>query len=160
MFDSIRQCFYEAVGGCDPENYGDTAMYVQAPSHDEDVRAATDIIRVLQESEKAGKDLENQVAIVMGGRKWTETLAKRVLEGLEKGLKAGMKMGESLKDAFDRAVAAAVDFAREHPVYTTIIAIGILVVLLPWVIEALGFAKLGPVEGKQTIPFLAWKLDG
>lgn len=52
-----------------------------------------------------------------------------------------------LKKAYDDAVAAAVGFAREHPVWTTLIALGILVILLPWVIEALGFGEAGPVAG-------------
>ncbi len=52
-----------------------------------------------------------------------------------------------LKEAYDKAVAAAVGFARDHPVWTTLIAIGILVVLLPWVLEGLGFGELGPIEG-------------
>lgn len=30
----------------------------------------------------------------------------------------------------------------------TLVAIGILVILVPWAVEALGFGELGPIEGK------------
>ena len=56
-------------------------------------------------------------------------------------------MAQAMKDAFEKATSAAVGFARDHPVYCTIIALGILVILAPWVIEALGFGELGPIEG-------------
>jgi hypothetical protein len=54
-------------------------------------------------------------------------------------------------------------FVVEHPVFCTVVALGVLVsgcptllhmqltivkvIVSPWVIEALGFAELGPVEG-------------
>jgi hypothetical protein len=62
-------------------------------------------------------------------------------------------MGQAMKEAFEKAISEAVGFAREHPAYCTLIALGILVALgLPWAIEALGFAELGPLEGS----FAAW----
>ena len=61
-------------------------------------------------------------------------------------------MGNAMKKAFDKASSAAKEFAQKHPVYTaaiiTIIAIGMLVVITPWVVEALGFGELGPIEGQ------------
>ncbi|EXJ55687.1 hypothetical protein A1O7_08616 [Cladophialophora yegresii CBS 114405] len=57
-----------------------------------------------------------------------------------------------LKDAFVKAVDAAAGFARDHPVWTTLIAVGILAVLLPWAVEALGFG----VEGPAARTFAAW----
>jgi len=33
----------------------------------------------------------------------------------------------------------------------TVVALGVLVVLAPYVLEILGFAELGPVEGKESI---------
>jgi hypothetical protein len=57
----------------------------------------------------------------------------------------------ALKEAFDKATEAAVIFAREYPVYVTAIALGILVILFPWMIEALGFGFEGPIEGTLGI---------
>lgn len=62
-------------------------------------------------------------------------------------------MGAAMKEAFDKATNAAKDFVGEHPVFAaaivTVVAIGILVLLVPWVVEALGLGELGPVEGEQ-----------
>ena len=49
--------------------------------------------------------------------------------------------------AFDRAGAAAAEFVKEHPVLT-VVAIGMLAILAPWVVEQLGFTVLGPVKGE------------
>ncbi|RAL07024.1 uncharacterized protein BO97DRAFT_314060, partial [Aspergillus homomorphus CBS 101889] len=40
----------------------------------------------------------------------------------------------------------AIKFAQEHSVYTTILALGVLVALMHWVLEVLGCAELGPGE--------------
>lgn len=85
---------------------------------------------------------------------WTESLAKIVLVKLQDILKSGANMGSAMTAAFQKASEAATEFAKEHPVYTTLIALGILCVLAPWVLEVLGFAELGPVEGECDIDLL------
>ena len=89
---------------------------------------------------------------------WYEGLAKKILDGLVKILSEGAVMGEAMKEAFDKPSAAANQFAKEHPVYTavlvTVVAIGILVIVAPWVVEALGFGELGPIEGKRLLYLL------
>lgn len=61
-------------------------------------------------------------------------------------------MGGPMKEAFDKATAAASDFVHEHPTLVAglaiLVAIGILVILVPWAVRALGFAERGPLEGK------------
>jgi hypothetical protein len=113
------------------------------------------ILLALQTAEKTGEEARVKVSEVVKVDNWTESLAQRLLDGLKTGIEKGMAMKGPLKEAFDKAVAAAVSFAKEHPVYTTIIALGILVILLPWVIEVLGFGELGPVAGKEFIPVAA-----
>ena len=57
-----------------------------------------------------------------------------------------------MKKAFDKASSEATKFAQQHAVYIpaiiTIIAIGVLVLVTSWIVEALGFGELGPMEGK------------
>ncbi|KAH9205772.1 hypothetical protein DL95DRAFT_397352 [Leptodontidium sp. 2 PMI_412] len=69
-------------------------------------------------------------------------------------------MGSTMKEAFDRASGVAEEFAREHPVLVgvmvTLVALGILALVMPWVIEALGFGALGPVEGMFGSLLLIW----
>ena len=60
-----------------------------------------------------------------------------------------------MSDAIDRAESTAWEFTKEHPVYAaliaagTIIALGVLAMLTPWVLEALGFEALGPRAGES-----------
>ncbi|RYO84626.1 hypothetical protein DL766_000705 [Monosporascus sp. MC13-8B] len=113
---------------------------------------ATDIVNALYNAEKAGHNLERTLQNVVGECGWTENIAAAVLRCLENALKEGAPMGQAMKDAFEKATNAAVGFVHEHPVYCTIIALGILVILAPWVIQALGFGELGPIEGT----FASW----
>lgn len=83
---------------------------------------------------------------------WTESLARSILAKLELLLSDPSKFGGALKDACERVAREAWEFARDHPAYCTLIALGILVVIgMPWILEVLGFAVLGPVEGEFVI---------
>lgn len=59
----------------------------------------------------------------------------------------GAQLGGAMKVAAEKAGAAAVDFARENSGTTALVALGIVVILLPSVIEILGFSSLGPANG-------------
>jgi hypothetical protein len=127
------------------------------PNHtDKDRRTAqtvaTDVLNVLRDAEKNGRDLKRAFQNIVGEYGSTEKVATAILSGVEKILKNGAPMAQAMKDAFQRATNAAEAFAREHPVYSTVIALGILVILAPWVIKALGFGQLGPIEGKFGFP--------
>ncbi len=119
---------------------------------------ASDILAALFTAPKAGRDLEatiNDIAAQSGG--WSERIALYVLEGLKKALqKSAATFKGALKQAYDRASEAALKIeglVKEHPYYAaaivTIIALGVLVILAPAVIHALGFGVLGPVEGGE-----------
>lgn len=62
----------------------------------------------------------------------------------------------TMKDTYDKVREVAEEFVKEHPVLVEVlvivVAIGILAVLVPWAVEALGFGELGPVAGS----FAAW----
>ncbi|KAL4990810.1 hypothetical protein BDW68DRAFT_174547 [Aspergillus falconensis] len=89
------------------------------------------------------KELNDQISTTS----WAEALAKATLRGLENAIKAGAKMARAATDAVTQAKEAAVGFATGHPVYATLIALGVLAVLTPWILEVLGFGELGPIEG-------------
>lgn len=114
---------------------------------------AAKIVDIIYASEKHGQSLKDELGNIVHTEGWYETLAKRVLDHLISALKASKVMGKAMKEAYDKASRAAREFAEKHPVYTaaiiTIIAIGVLVLVAPWIVEALGFGELGPIEGKQ-----------
>lgn len=81
----------------------------------------------------------------------TERIAEWTLAKLEQVLNDVSKLGGALKEAYDKAcdvVQTIEGFAKDHPVLCTVIALGVLVLIAPLVLEALGFAELGPVEGE------------
>ncbi|KAK3724049.1 hypothetical protein LTR37_001171 [Vermiconidia calcicola] len=133
-----------------------TVVCNQMAFTEKDAQLADDIVDILFEAEKPGQALQHQLKGVVHPEGWYKGLAKRILHGVENALNRGKPMGHAMKKAFDRASAAANEFVQEHPVFAaaivTVAAIGILVLLVPWVVEALGFAELGPVEGS----FAAW----
>jgi hypothetical protein len=79
-----------------------------------------------------------------------ESLASHVVKSLEDALREKRPIGQVMKSAYEIAAQAASNvwqFAKDHPVFCTVVALGILVILMPWLIEALGFGQLGPIEG-------------
>lgn len=83
---------------------------------------------------------------------WTETLARSILAKLELVLSDASKFGGAPRDVCERVAREVLEFAQDHPAYCTLIALGILVVIgMPWILEVLGFAELGPVEGKSPM---------
>lgn len=115
---------------------------------------AEDVVNTILRAEKAGVGLRAELDAIVGPYGWKEYLAEKVLEKLGAALQgAHDKLGPAIRDAYDKAWEAANEiegFVIQHPVMCTIIALGVLVVIAPWVIEALGFAELGPVEGAYT----------
>lgn len=115
---------------------------------------ANDVVNTILRAEKAGTRLKAELDSIVGPYGWKEYLAEKVLEKLGAALQeAHDKLGPAIRDAYNEAwnVANEIEgFVIKHPVMCTIIALGVLVVIAPWVIEALGFAELGPVEGTYT----------
>ena len=158
IFNLIHQCLRgQDDGSHHKHNKADDEKFVggsklassEQPTEDE---VASSILSILFSAEKPGQDLERRLRAEVRTTGWYEGLAKRILDGLVDALNSGAPMAMAMKEAFDKASAIASKFVKEHPVLAaaiaTVIAIGILVYLLPWAVEALGFGELGPIEGK------------
>ncbi|EGP84567.1 uncharacterized protein MYCGRDRAFT_105798 [Zymoseptoria tritici IPO323] len=89
---------------------------------------------------------------------WAESIARRILGLLETALAAEASMGPAMKEAFNKAMESAKnitelgeELVKEHPIIAgivcAILALGILYLLAPAVIELLGFTELGPAPG-------------
>ena len=115
---------------------------------------AQDVVNTILRAEKAGTGLKAELDAIVGPYGWKERLAEKILEKLGAALQgAHDKLGPAIRDAYNKAwqVANEIEgFVIQHPVMCTIIALGVLAIIAPWVIEALGFAELGPLEGAYT----------
>ncbi|KAL4791041.1 hypothetical protein BDV19DRAFT_371361 [Aspergillus venezuelensis] len=111
-----------------------------------DDQIVSDIITAILNAQDA-YSLHKELSAKITTTSWTENIAKATLNGLTKAITTGAKMARAASDAMDKAEEAAVGFATEHPVYATLIALGILAILTPFVLEILGFGELGPIEG-------------
>ncbi|KAI9882913.1 MAG: acetate non-utilizing protein 9 [Watsoniomyces obsoletus] len=122
--------------------------------------AASSIISTLQSAKttdaRSSLNVKIQDIVHQAGG-WSEYLATAILSNLERLLRAAnsleLELSGVLKKAYDKACEAAdefKDFVKEHPIATeifcTVIAIGILAVLMPWVLGLLGFGVEGPIE--------------
>ncbi|KDN66142.1 hypothetical protein CSUB01_06134 [Colletotrichum sublineola] len=110
--------------------------------------AASEFVDILRTAEKDGKDLERSLRNVVTANSWTGEIAKYILQGVESLVRHRDTVGQVVREATDKAADAAqsiFDFAADHPVFVTVVAIGVLVAVAPWVLEALGFSELGPV---------------
>ena len=129
------------------------------PIEPADKETAAQILLALQTAQKPGPELSASIQdIVHAQGGWTEAIARAVLASVEVCLKTAEPLSPVMASAYERVkseVAKIGDFAKDHPAYTevlvTVVALGILVLVLPWVLEALGFGALGPIEGKWLI---------
>ncbi|KAJ5169657.1 uncharacterized protein N7500_002440 [Penicillium coprophilum] len=91
--------------------------------------------------------LHKEVSEELSTEGWSDAIAQAILRGLENAIKAGTDMARVASDAAAQSKNAAVGFATDHPVYATLIAMGILALLTPLALEMLGFAESGPIAG-------------
>lgn len=129
----------------------DTKICLPTPKNEDEL--VHTLLTTLLTTEKSSPALRAQLQDLMHANNWTQSLAQRLLDGLIHALNSSAQMSGAMKDAFDKSSAAAEMYVKEHPVLTkvvvTVVAIGILAILVPWAVEALGFAELGPVAGKS-----------
>ncbi|KAG9497222.1 hypothetical protein J7337_012015 [Fusarium musae] len=122
--------------------------------------AASQFVSILQTHTGTQAQLHNRLEQVVSTAGWTSSLAEAIERKIENLLKDGAELAKPMAEAVKRATNTAWEFAKEHPVYTgliaagTIIAIGVLVEFeLVWVLRALGFDEVGPrVEGIVAAP--------
>lgn len=132
------------------------------PIHYTIEETAETIIEILLGAEKPGALLSAQLEDAVSVNGWSEWLAQNILKKLEAVLKDGReKMGPAMAEAYDQACKAAeitfsdkFEYVKEHPieiaasVMLSVVAFGVLVRLMPMVLELLGFSELGPVTGE------------
>ncbi len=82
-------------------------------------------------------------------------IAAAILEGLKQAIELGKEMGPVMKDAYEKAVAAlnkVKEWADENPemasVIITLMALGVMAVIFPWILTYLGFAESGIIARK------------
>jgi hypothetical protein len=149
LLSAIYECLtkpadFETATRTNGKTYHSTIDHNAGLDSDE---VASEFINALFSAEKKGHNLEKKLEDIVKETGWTENIATAILSSLEAALRNGMAMGQAMKEAVDKATKAAVEFASDHPIFCTIIALGILALLAPWAIEALGFGELGPIEG-------------
>jgi hypothetical protein len=149
----FMQAVLNCLTGASPANetYPDekrACLQYQDPRTAESI--ADHIILAITTAEKGGKNLEKKLSDIVGEYGWKEKVAEWVLVKLELVLREAQKLSPALKEAYDQAweTAKGIEgFVQEHPVFCTVIALGVLVLIAPWAVEALGFGELGPIEG-------------
>lgn len=86
---------------------------------------------------------------------WTESLALAILNAITAAIEAGVPLGAA-KEVVETARRDVEGWIGEHPVMAgvmvMIVALGVLVVVAPWVVEGLGFGGLGVRLG-EFFPF-------
>lgn len=124
----------------------------KAPFVEAIAKSALTIVAAMRNAKEQGPSLDatiQQLVDQAGG--WSENLAQNVLADLETVLQLGQPMNAAMRKAYDQACKAAKaiqGFAAERPVFCTVVALGLLVVLAPCALKWLGFSKLGPIKGK------------
>ncbi|KAI4679255.1 hypothetical protein J4E81_010508 [Alternaria sp. BMP 2799] len=159
---ALLACF--PCGTEEPEHttYPDEKVALLAAANDNDNdnphpadEIADSVVEKLLTTRLTGAHLRMHLDALVGPSGWRTTLAQHILSRLTTALLASHEaLGPTISTACDTAWEAAQSiegFVIEHPVMCTVIALGVLAIVAPWVLEALGFAELGPVEGTCSV---------
>ena len=130
--------------------------YAPYQDHPTETDLAAQIIAKLLAATKNDAVLKADLQSTISTYGWYDGLAAAVLAGLENAIKLGEEMQPAMKAAYERAVEgvnSVEQWAGEHPeisaaVVVTLIALGVLAIMMPWLMAWLGFAEEGIVEGK------------
>ena len=135
----------------------DPGHYAAYQDHPSKVEVADQIVAKLFAAGENDAVLRAELQSTIHSYGWRDGLAAGVLAALENAIKLGEKMGPAMKAAYDKAAAAVYkvgDWTGEHPemaaVIVTLIALGVLAIMMPWLMAWLGFAEEGIIEGKFT----------
>jgi hypothetical protein len=115
------------------------------------------VMEIMRTADEPGLALRTRIGDTVGTKSWTEDIARGILTAMEQFIQQGNEsMGQGMFFAINTASATIYDifkFGKDHPteVVATLIAIGVLVILAPYVIEILGFGELGPLEGTPDL---------
>lgn len=140
--DSLLQCF-----GRRPR----IADAIRLPD-DDTTQAADSFVDILFITEKNGIELRLTLDEIIKTNGWKQNFARAVFEALQKAIETARPMGDALRELYNKVVLVVNDiegFVKDHPILCALIALGILILVSPWVIEALGFAEGGILEGKK-----------
>jgi hypothetical protein len=142
LLDFLSQCFTNRPGRI---RLNEKPAALPPPDGSDAQKTANDCVELLFSANRNDPHLKAKLDNIISVYGWSDYLAEKILDGIVEALENGKEMATAIKDAFEKSTDAALSFAKEHPYYSTLIALGILVLLSPWAIEALGFGELGPI---------------
>lgn len=134
---------------------GDAGRKHRSDNDEGERREALDTVEVVFTSERPIQELKACLQARLRAESWTESLTKQILSAMEDAIRSKRRMGQAMKEVYETVHQKVNDFVHKHPVFAACIvpvfAIAILVFLLPWVVEALGFGSRGPVAGEPHL---------
>lgn len=96
----------------------------------------------------------SETQLKVGTPGMTEALARSVVDKLATMIRVSANFASpAFRTAYDKAVEGAQKiegFTKKHPVWSTVIALGILAIMCPPAIKALGFGSKGVAEGEDS----------
>lgn len=133
----------------------DSSHYAAYQDHPSSAELAGQIVAKLLAAHRNDAILRADLKSAIHTYGWYDGLAAAVLAAVENAIKLGKEMGPAMHTAYEKAVAGingVKEWAGENPematVLVTLIALGILAIMMPWLMAWLGFAEEGIVEGK------------
>lgn len=119
---------------------------------DDTRQAVTAVVDTLFIADKDG--MESRLALdgITRMNDCKQNFARAVSEALRKSIETARPMVDALRAIYEKVVHILDeigDFVEDHPILCALIALGILVLLSRWVIEALGFAEGGILEDER-----------
>ncbi|KAJ4337558.1 hypothetical protein N0V95_008296 [Ascochyta clinopodiicola] len=89
---------------------------------------------------------------------WTQKFAKDILHQMAAVVQNSHDtFSPAFREVYQKALEGAQvieGFTKDHPLFALIIALGVLCIMAPWVLQLLGFTARGPALGALPFPTL------
>jgi len=155
----INGIFCGLCGLTDEGNQSCNQNSEKAPSDEE---LAAQIVDKIYTAEKSGNALKIELRRMVQANGLREYLAQAVINALATALKEGRAMSAPLKEAYDEACEEArkvKEWTDDNPVIAniiyTIIALGIVALLMPWLLGVVGFVDGDIVAGSWVARWMS-----
>lgn len=114
MLDFIFECIFGT-----PSNRS-----LSFADHRSSESVASDLItKILEADTRYSLEKEQNEVISIDG--WSDTKAKAILDDLQNAIENGSEIARAATGAIAQSKKASVSFATDHPVYATLLALGV-----------------------------------
>lgn len=123
--------------------------HMMQPAHERAMEIAHDVVDLLYEADKDWVRVRQSLRGILLANSWKLHLSWVIFASLREAIEDERPMGSTLQSTYTKMFVATQgieNIANDESMQRAVIALGILVSIIPWKLETLGFTRQGFVK--------------